>query len=123
MTTRSIALHSLFSIAMISGLAAAPHAEEQQGSPQATRKACPTVQQQQQQAGKTNATGNELPAAQPMEKSGILPAVGEDKTSSAPTVQQRVTTPTVGPDCEMAPVHPNALNQPAAEKVLPPFSK
>ena len=123
MTSQSTALRSLFSIAMMSALTAAPHAEEQQGSPQATRKDCPTVQQQQQQAGKTNANGNELPAAQPMEKSGILPAVGEDKTSSAPTVQQRVTTPTVGPDCVMSPVHPNALNQPAGEKVLPPLSK
>ena len=57
-TAQSTALRSLFAIAVMSALTAAPHAEEQQGSPQATRKACPTVQQQQQQAGKTNATGN-----------------------------------------------------------------
>lgn len=123
MTARSFALRALLSIGIMGAQVAGTHAEEQQGSPQATRKVCPTPKQQQQQAGKTNGAGSELPAAQPMEKSGILPAVGEDKTSAAPTVQQRVTTPTVGPDCELSPVHPNALNQPAHEKVLPPPSK
>ena len=123
MTTRSFAFRAFLAVGIVGAHIAGVRAEEQQGSPQATRKACPTPKQQQQQAGKTNGAGNELPAAQPMEKSGILPAVGEDKTSAAPTVQQRVTTPNVGPDCELSPVHPNALNQLELEKVLPPFSK
>ena len=123
MTNRSSAFYSLVAALMIAAHPAAVHAEAPQGSPKLTQKPCPTPAQQQQQVGKRNAAGNELPAGQPMEKSGILPAVGEDKTSAAPTVQQRVTTPTAGPDCELSPVHPNALNQAAGEKVLPPFNK
>ena len=114
-------------IIAVGGIAAAPpiafDAIAQQSASPPTQKPCPTPEQQRQQAGRTNAAGNELPAAQPMEKSGILPAVGEDKASSAPTVQQQVTTPNAGPDCVLSPTHPNSLNQGPAEKILPPFSK
>lgn len=123
MNVRSTAIYSLVFAGIISPYSTAGPVVAQQASTQVTRKACPTPDQQRQEGGKKNAAGNELPAAQPMEKSGILPAVGEDKSSAAPTVQQQVTTPNVGPDCDVAPAHPNALNQRDFEKRLPPSSK
>ena len=71
---------------------------------------CPTVAQQSGAAGQKTATGTEVAAAQPAERSGILPSAtgpGMDK-SAAPTVTTQGEAVRSPVDCALVPGHPNA---------------
>ena len=84
---------------------------------------CPTFAEQRAALGAKTATGTEQPAAQPAERSGILPSAGGSGQlrSAAPTVQnggEAVRSPL---DCPLIPEHPNAV-MPGPAK-LPELSK
>jgi hypothetical protein len=83
---------------------------------------CPTFAQQDAALGKKNATGSEISAGQPGERSGILPSAGGPGivSSAAPTMGQggSVRSPL---DCPLVADHPNAL--PPGPKVMPESSK
>jgi hypothetical protein len=85
---------------------------------------CPTFAEQNAALGKATGSGTEAPAAQPAERSGVLPSAGGaglDK-SEAPTVGmhgQEVRSPL---DCPLVPDHPNAI-PPGTIKNLPTLSK
>ena len=84
---------------------------------------CPSISQQQRDAGKKPAIGSNAPSVMPIEKSGILPSAGADTTSAAPTVQQSGQPMPSGLDCPMAPNHPNAPQPGAAAADMPDVSK
>lgn len=84
---------------------------------------CPTFEEQRGALGAKTPTGTEQPAAQPAERSGILPSAGGSGQlrSAAPTVQsggEAVRSPL---DCPLIPEHPNAV-MPGSAK-LPEISK
>ena len=84
---------------------------------------CPTFAEQRAALGAKTATGTEEPAAQPAERSGILPSAGGSGQlrSAAPTVQSSGEAVRSPLDCPLVPEHPNAV-MPGPIK-LPELSK
>jgi hypothetical protein len=88
-------------------LAQSPTQQPQQQPPGAVAP-CPTLKEQRQAANKSSPDKGEPPAMQPAERSAILPEVGGEKQSAAPTVQQDGKEMRSPIDCAMIPQHPNA---------------
>jgi hypothetical protein len=84
-----------------------PQPQPQQQPPGAVAP-CPSIKEQKQAANKRSPDKGEPPAAQPAERSAILPEVGGEKQSAAPTVQQDGKEMRSPIDCAMVPQHPNA---------------
>ena len=77
---------------------------------------CPTVAQQHRDADGPREGGIPSGAAQPVEKSIILPSAGE------PPAKRPDTEVRAAIDCPMAPDHPNAM-KPGDEKSVPAMAK
>ena len=77
---------------------------------------CPTVAQQHRDADGKREGGMPSGAAQPVEKSIILPSAGEPP-ANRPDSEVRAAI-----DCPMAPDHPNAM-KPGDDKSVPGFAK
>ena len=85
---------------------------------------CPTAAEQNDALSKQTASGTEKAAAQPGERSGVLPnAVGPGTdVSAAPTVQTDGSSVRSPMDCPLVPGHPNALT-PGPKTVPEPSNK
>ena len=84
---------------------------------------CPTFAEQTAALGAKTSSGSEKLAAQPAERSGILPSAGTagSGSSAAPTMQDDGRVFRSPLDCPLIPGHPNAVT-PGATK-LPQLSK
>jgi hypothetical protein len=84
---------------------------------------CPTFAQQAAALGKKTGSGTEQAAAQPGERSGILPSAGGTglDPSAAPTVETQGAAVRSPLDCPLVSDHPNSLDP--GPKVLPEPSK
>lgn len=88
-------------------------AQAAQGEEPAVAARCPATTEQAKDLRDPNSPGPSHPvAAQPAEKSAILPsAPGDTPSSSAATVQQKGESVASALDCDLTPGHPNELEK------------
>lgn len=84
---------------------------------------CPTFAEQRAALGKKTSSGSEKLAAQPAERSGILPSAGTTSAdpSAAPTMSENGKEYRSPLDCPLIPEHPNAVKP--GTVVLPKLSE
>ena len=102
----------------------APSSQSPAQKPSDTRgiPPCPTAAEQTAALGAKSDTGTEAAAAQPAERSGILPSAGGPgvgTSSAAPTVAKDGVAVRSPLDCPLVPGHPNSL-APGAQKLPEP---
>ena len=105
-------------------VAPAPSSQSPAQKPSDTRgiPPCPTAAEQTAALGAKSDTGTEAAAAQPAERSGILPSAGGPgvgTSSAAPTVAKDGVAVRSPLDCPLVPGHPNSL-APGAQKLPEP---
>jgi hypothetical protein len=99
---------TLISLAL---LAAGASSAIGQSAPTNPTAPCPSIAEQTAALETKKRTGVEPPAAQPAERSAILPSAPGKDPSAASTVQQDGKALPSPLDCPLAPGHPNALKK------------